>query len=265
MARPGAHGAALRADLDAQRLVNVQPREDVQVARELSRSGTCWRGSTRSAALLLLGHALPSPIDFSDQQLEERDAHAGPALRLLGEAAAPTADGAPDEAAAAAVAGLDARFARRWTTTSTPPARSARSSRRPAPSPVRWPATAGSSARRSPASSSRCAASGRSSASSRASPPAWAERLRALERAGSGAAVDPAWVESKIAERAAARAARDFAAADRVRTELLERASPRGRPRGDVVAPEEDLAETPSYPLSKRGMKGGFVPWNLAL
>jgi cysteinyl-tRNA synthetase len=54
-------------------------------------------------------------------------------------------------------------------------------------------------------------------------PAAWADRLRALERAGRGGDVDPGWVEGKIAARAAARAARDFAAADRVRTELLER------------------------------------------
>jgi cysteinyl-tRNA synthetase len=35
--------------------------------------------------------------------------------------------------------------------------------------------------------------------------------------------VDAAWIESRIAARTAARAARDFAAADRVRAELLER------------------------------------------
>jgi len=54
-------------------------------------------------------------------------------------------------------------------------------------------------------------------------PAEWAARLRALERAGLVDGVDAAWIEGRIAARAAARAARDFAAADRVRAELLER------------------------------------------
>ncbi|TAK34722.1 MAG: cysteine--tRNA ligase, partial [Lysobacteraceae bacterium] len=43
---------------------------------------------------------------------------------------------------------------------------------------------------------------------------------RAFLQAGAG--LDDATIEKKIAERAAAKAAKDFAAADRIRKELLE-------------------------------------------
>jgi cysteinyl-tRNA synthetase len=54
-----------------------------------------------------------------------------------------------------------------------------------------------------------------------ADPGEWLARHRLRAAAQKG--IDPAWVEERIGARAAARAAKDFAAADAVRGELKER------------------------------------------
>ena len=64
-----------------------------------------------------------------------------------------------------------------------------------------------------------------------------AEAFFAAKRATGAAreSVDPAWVEAKIAERAAARKAKDFARADAIRAELeAERVLLEDRPDGTV-------------------------------
>jgi cysteinyl-tRNA synthetase len=181
------------------------------------------RFDAEALRFFLLGTHYRSPIDFSDQQLEEATRTLDRLYRQLGESAAPTADGPPDGEAAAAVAGLDARFREAMDDDFN---------------------TAGAIGEIFKASRAVSGAIARNGGLQRATladfvaavrrigavlglfesdPAAWAERLRVLERARLGGAADPAWVEGKIAERAAARAARDFTAADRVRAELLER------------------------------------------
>jgi len=181
------------------------------------------RFDAEALRLFLLGTHYRSPIDFSDQQLEDATRTLDRLYRLIAEAAAPTADGPPDEEAAAAVAGLDARFREAMDddfNTAGAIGEIFKSAR----------AVSGAMARNGGLDRATLAGFvaavrhiGAVLGLFESEPAAWAERLKALERAGLGGAVDPAWVESKIAERAAARATRDFAAADRVRAELLER------------------------------------------
>jgi cysteinyl-tRNA synthetase len=174
----------------------------------------------------LLGTHYRSPIDFSDQQLEEATRTLDRLYRLLGEAATPATggeEGPRDDEAAAAVAGLEARFREAMDDDFN---------------------TAGALGEIFKAARAVTGAIARGGGLDRATlagfvdrvrrigdvlglftsePAAWAARLRALERAGLETGVDAAWIESRIAARTAARAARDFAAADRVRAELLER------------------------------------------
>jgi cysteinyl-tRNA synthetase len=181
------------------------------------------RFDAEALRFFLLGTHYRSPIDFSDQQLEDATRTLDRLYRLLGEAAAATADGPPDADAAAAVAGLDARFREAMDddfNTAGAIGEIFKASR----------AVSGAMARNG--GLDRGTLAGFVAAVRRigavlglfeSDPDAWAGRLRVLERSGLGDSVDPAWVEGKIAERAAARAARNFAAADRVRAELLER------------------------------------------
>jgi cysteinyl-tRNA synthetase len=174
----------------------------------------------------LLGTHYRSPIDFSDQQLEDATRTLDRIYRLVEEAdalVAAGADGPRDEDAAAAVAGLDARF------------------REAMDDDFNTAGAIGEVFKTVRAISGALARGGGVDRGTlvafvgalrgigdilglfTSAPAEWAGRLRALEQAGLEAGVDAAWVEGKIAERAAARAARDFAAADRVRGELLER------------------------------------------
>jgi cysteinyl-tRNA synthetase len=175
----------------------------------------------------LLGTHYRSPLDFSDQQLEDATRTLDRLYRQLGEAAALAAAGGPDgpadAEAAAAVAGLEARFREAMDDDFN---------------------TAGAIGEVFKASRAVSGAVARAGGLDRATlggfvgavrrigavlglftsdPADWSARLRAFEQAGLAGGVDASWVEGKIAERAAARAARDFAAADGVRRELLER------------------------------------------
>jgi cysteinyl-tRNA synthetase len=174
----------------------------------------------------LLGTHYRSPIDFTDQQLEDATRTLDRLYRLLGELGAlpaREAAGARDEEAAAAVAGLDARF-REAMDDDFNTAR--------AIAAVHVAANAVSGAIARGGGLDRGTAAGFLEAVRRigavlglfgSEPADWSARLRALERAALAGAVDAVWIEGRIAARAAARAARDFAAADRVRAELLER------------------------------------------
>jgi cysteinyl-tRNA synthetase len=173
----------------------------------------------------LLGTHYRSPIDFSDQQLEDATRTLDRLYRLLGEAAALAsgpAEGARDEEAAAAVAGLEARFLEAMD------------------DDFNTAGAIGETFKAARAVSGALARGGVDGATLAgfvaqvrrigevlglfgSDPEDWAARLRARERTAPEGGVDPAWIEGKIAARAAARAARDFAAADRARAELLER------------------------------------------
>ncbi|MHB8894641.1 MAG: cysteine--tRNA ligase [Candidatus Geothermincolia bacterium] len=176
--------------------------------------------------LFLLGTHYRSPIDFSDQQLADATRTLDRIYRLIEEAdtlAAAAADGPRDAEAAAAVANLDAHFREAMDddfNTASAIGEVFKAAR----------AVSGALARGGGLDRATLAAFG--STLRRigevlglftSEPAAWFDRLRSLEQSGLAGDVDAAWVEGKIAERAAARAARDFAAADRVRRELLER------------------------------------------
>jgi cysteinyl-tRNA synthetase len=174
----------------------------------------------------LLGTHYRSPIDFTDQQLADATRTLDRLYRLLGEVEAllaADAAGARDEEAAAAIAGLEGRF-REAMDDDFNTAR--------AIAEVHVAANAVSGAVARGGGLDRETLAGFLGAVRRlgevlglfgSEPAAWAARLRALERAALAGAVDAVWIEGRIAARAAARAARDFAAADRVRAELLER------------------------------------------
>ncbi|HWR96994.1 MAG TPA: cysteine--tRNA ligase [Candidatus Methanoperedens sp.] len=174
----------------------------------------------------LLGTHYRSPIDFSDQQLEDATRTLDRIYRLIEEAGAllaGAAAGPRDPEAAAAVAGLDARFAEAMDddfNTAGAIGELFKAAR----------AVSGAIARGG--GLDRETLSGFLAAVRRiggvlglfgSEPAAWTARLQVLERASLDGGVEPAWIEAKIAERAAARKARDFAAADRVRAELLDR------------------------------------------
>ncbi|HEY6000334.1 MAG TPA: cysteine--tRNA ligase [bacterium] len=174
----------------------------------------------------LLGTHYRSPIDFTDQQLEDATRTLDRLYRLIAEAQAPAAggaDGPRDEEAAAAVAGLETRFREAmdddFNTAS-------------ALGEVFKAARAVTGAMARSGGLDRETLAGFVAAVRRiggvlglfgSDPADWAARLQAHAQSGLAEGVDAAWVEAKIAERAAARTARDFAAADRVRAELLER------------------------------------------
>jgi cysteinyl-tRNA synthetase len=174
----------------------------------------------------LLGTHYRSPIDFSDQQLEDATRTLDRLYRLIEEAerlAVAPAAGPRDEEAAAAVAGLEGRF------------------REAMDDDFNAALALGEIFKAARAVSGALARGGGLDRATLAefvaalrrvgdvlglfgsAPADWFARLRALEQAGLADGVDAAWVEGKIAERAAARKAKDFAAADRVRAELLER------------------------------------------
>jgi cysteinyl-tRNA synthetase len=174
----------------------------------------------------LLGTHYRSPIDFSDQQLEDATRSLDRVYRLLEEVdrlAGAAAEGRRDEEAAAAVAGLEERFREAMDDDFNTAG---------AIGEIFKAARAVTGALARSAGLDRATAAGFAAAVRRigavlglfgSDPAAWSRRLRALEQASLGGDVEAAWIEAKIAERAAARKARDFAAADRVRTELLER------------------------------------------
>ncbi len=113
---------------------------------------------------------------------------------------------------------------RRWTTTSTPPPRSATCRRRSC-----WPTSCSTSRAASPRTSvagrwpdcgRTCAACGATLGIFQRPPAAFLDgyRLRLCGRRG----IDPAVVEARIAERAAARKAKDFTRGDEIRRTLQE-------------------------------------------
>jgi cysteinyl-tRNA synthetase len=174
----------------------------------------------------LLSTHYRSPIDFSDQVLAEATTTLDRFYRLLDEvgrrAAAPGEGPPADAEAAAAVAGLAARF------------------REAMDDDFNTAGALGEVFKTGRAVSGAIARGALDPGTARAflaavreigavlgllesAPSAWAARIRALEERSLATGVDPAWVEAKIAERAAARARKDFAAADGVRRELLER------------------------------------------
>jgi cysteinyl-tRNA synthetase len=174
----------------------------------------------------LLGTHYRSPIDFSDQQLEDATRTLDRFYRLVdevGKLAAAPGEGPRDEEAAAAVAGVEERFREAMDDDFNTAG---------ALGEIFKAARAVSGAIARTGGLERATLDGFVGAVRRlgevlglfgSEPAAWGARLRALEQAGLEAGVDAAWVEGKIAERAAARRAKDFAAADRVRAELLER------------------------------------------
>jgi cysteinyl-tRNA synthetase len=173
----------------------------------------------------LLGTHYRSPIDFSNQQLEDATRTLDRIYRLLEEAAtlAATADGPRDEEAGVAVARLDERFRAAMDDDFNTAG---------AIGEVFKAARAVSGALARGGGLDRATLAGFVSAVRRigdvlglftSEPADWTARLRSFEQAGLAGDVDASWVEGKIAERAAARTARDFAAADGVRQELLGR------------------------------------------
>jgi len=174
----------------------------------------------------LLGTHYRSPIDFSDQQLEDATRSLDRIYRLLEEVgllAAAAAAGPRDAEASTAVAGLDARFREAMDDDFN---------------------TAGAIGELFKVARTVSGALARGGGLEHATlaeflgavrrigevlgvfssePAAWFARLRTLQQRGLAGDVDAVWVESRIAARVAARAARDFAAADRVRQELLAR------------------------------------------
>jgi cysteinyl-tRNA synthetase len=174
----------------------------------------------------LLGTHYRSPIDFSDQQLEDATRTLDRIYRLIeatGTLAAAAAAGPCDGEAAAAVAHLDERFREAMDDDFNTAG---------AIGEVFKAARAVSGAIARGGGLDRATLAGFASAVRRigdvlglftSDPSDWTARLCSFEQAGLAGDVDASWVEGKIAERAAARSARDFAAADRVRQELLER------------------------------------------
>jgi len=174
----------------------------------------------------LLGTHYRSPIDFSNQQLEDATRTLDRLYRLIEEAgalAAAAADGPCDGEAAAAVAHLDERFREAMDDDFNTAG---------AIGEVFKAVRAVSGALARGGGLDRATLAGLVSAVRRigdvlglftSDPADWSSRLRSLEQAGLAVDVDASWIEGKIAERAAARTARDFAAADEVRQELLER------------------------------------------
>jgi len=174
----------------------------------------------------LLGTHYRSPIDFSNQQLEDATRTLDRIYRLIEEAtalAAAATDGPRDEEAGVAVANLDERFREAMDDDFNTAG---------AIGEVFKAARAVSGALARGGGLDRATLAAFVSAVRRigavlglftSEPAAWFARLRSFEQAGLSGDVDASWVEGKIAERAAARTARDFAAADRVRRELLER------------------------------------------
>jgi cysteinyl-tRNA synthetase len=173
----------------------------------------------------LLGTHYRSPIDFSDQQLEDATRTLDRVYRLLEEAdtlAAGAKAGARDAEAVAAVAQLDEHFREAMDddfNTAGAIGEVFKVARAVSGALSRGGLDPGTLAGFAAAVRRIGAVLGLFTSA----PAAWSARLRALEQSGLDGAVDAAWVEAKIAERAAARGARDFAAADRVRGELLAR------------------------------------------
>jgi len=174
----------------------------------------------------LLSTHYRSPIDFTDQILAEATRSLDRLYRLLEEvdrlAAAPE-PGPPDAEAAAAVAALPAAFREAMDddfNTAGALGEVFKAARAVSGAIARGGGLDPATLR---AFRDGLAGIGAVLGLLESDPAAWSARLRAREERELAAAVDPAWVEGKIAERAAARKARDFAAADRVRAELLER------------------------------------------
>ncbi len=173
----------------------------------------------------LLSTHYRSPIDFTDQILAEATRSLDRLYRLLEETdrLAAAGGGAPDAEAAAAVEALPAAFREAMDddfNTAGALGEVFKAARAVSGAVAR---TGGLEAATLRAFRARVAEIGGVLGLLESDPAAWAARIRAREERELAAAVDPAWVEGKIAERAAARKARDFAAADRVRAELLER------------------------------------------
>jgi cysteinyl-tRNA synthetase len=173
----------------------------------------------------LLGTHYRSPIDFSDQQLEDATRTLDRVYRLLAEAdtlATGAHTGAGDAEAVAAVAQLDERFREAMDddfNTAGAIGEVFKAARAVSGALARGGLDPGTLAAFAGAVRRIGAVLGLFTSA----PADWSARLRALEQSGLDDTVDAAWVEAKIAERAAARASRDFAAADRVRGELLAR------------------------------------------